>query len=97
VSAEVTNALEQRAHQLDAEAETADTEARAHPTLLKFVAQEFRTLALMIQGKDPAREAADQLARNASTSGLAVERTDEAGAPVPAPPDAAMPQSGAQP
>ena len=111
MSAEVVNALEQRAHQLDAEADNASSSqdqqpGRAHPSVLRFIAQEFRALSLMVQGKDPAREEADRLAHEStggSTSGLAVQRTDESGAPVPPPPDAgqqaapaaAMPQSGA--
>lgn len=95
MSAEVSNALEQRAHQLDAEADKGDGEPRAHPSLLKFLASEYRHLSLMVQGKDPAaEEAARQAAEQTGPGGdgLTVERTDEAtGEPVPPPPDAAQP------
>lgn len=107
MSAEVVNALDQRAHQLDAEADNASAsentaQGRAHPSVLRFIAQEFRTLALMVQGRDPAREEADRLARESvgGADGLRVQRTDESGQAVAPPPDAgqqaAMPQSGAQ-
>lgn len=104
MSAEVASALEQRAHQLDAEADNAASDpaqlkAGREPHILRSIAHEFRTLALMVQGKDPAAEEATRRSQEAAggADGLSVKRTDEHGNPLPPPPDAqpAMPQSGA--
>jgi hypothetical protein len=84
VSAEVVNAFEAEAHRLDAEADNA-SDGGVRGEVQREIAQVLRNLALRSQGTDPAQAAAaEQAAQDsgAGQSGLAVERTDEAGHPV---------------
>jgi hypothetical protein len=86
MSAEVVRAFEEEAHRLDAEADNRGADAGVRGEVQREIAQVLRNLAHRAQGNDPAAVAAAEQA--GAGSGLAVERTDEAGNPVPAPPDA---------
>lgn len=92
MSAEAVNAISAQAHKISAEAEAeADrSDQEVSPAHKHWLAKQLHEIARRMQGYDPAADAAAQ-DQAGSTSGLAVQRTDEAGNPVPAPPDAGTP------
>ena len=89
--AELVNAFEAEAHRLDAAADNADPDGKGKSShkaqVQREVAEVLRNLGQRVQGIDPALAAAEAEA-GGTQSGLAVERTDADGNPVPAPDDA---------
>lgn len=84
MGAEVASAADQMGHQLGAEADNASGEHEA--MFLRRMSRAFHEFALRVQGIDPAQRNAE--AEASRGQGLSVQRTDESGQPVQAPPDA---------
>lgn len=84
MGAEAAQAADQVGHRLGAESENAADEHEGRTK--KWISEAFHEFALRVQGIDPAQRNAEQEA--ARGQGLSVQRTDESGQPVQAPPDA---------